>query len=96
MSWKKFDVWKNRWDLLPMDVMDDVVNILTMWSVKYSDHWRRDVEDKENRYYSALIRHLSQYKQGIEIDEESWKSHLAHVIVNWIFLLYFKKHNGRD
>jgi len=86
---RKFDNGKLRWDLLPWDSVEQIVDILTYGEKKYdADSWKL-VDDAENRYFSALLRHLIAYKQGEDIDQESSKLHLAHVATNALFLLWF-------
>lgn len=55
----------------------------TKYGVPYSDkNWER-VEDGENRYEAALVRHLlSIHEEGVEFDEESGMLHKAHLAWN--------------
>lgn len=87
----KFDTGKLRWDLLPIDCIEDVVKILTFGSVKYGPNNWQMLEEGEERYYAALMRHLSAYRQGEIIDIESGLSHLSHAMCNILFLLWMKK-----
>lgn len=88
----KYDGGKPRWDLLPMDVLEEVVEILTMGARKYTpDNWKY-VDNAENRYYAALMRHLVAWRKGEKMDPESGKNHLAHVGCCLIFLHYFDLH----
>jgi hypothetical protein len=87
---KKFDNDKLRWDLLPIDCVEDVVKILSFGAKKYgSNNWQGVEPD---RYYAALMRHLSASRQGELNDSESGLSHMAHVMCNVVFLLWFEKH----
>jgi hypothetical protein len=86
----KYDTGKLRWDLLPIDCIEDVVKILSFGANKYGPNNWQGIE--EDRYYAALMRHLSAYRQGQLIDEESGLSHLAHAMCNVVFLLWFEKH----
>lgn len=38
-------------------------------------------------YYDALMRHLLEWRDGTDIDSESGKAHLAHVMANCAILL---------
>ena len=91
MEGKKFDEDKLRWDLLPLDIMEDVVRVLTLGAKKYGPENWKCVAHAKRRYIAALLRHLTEYEKGYNIDDESGVSHLAHVITNGIFLLYFEK-----
>jgi hypothetical protein len=96
MEGKKFDTGKLRWDLLPLDCIEEVVKILTFGANKYGPNNWQGVE--EDRYFAALMRHLSASRQGEMNDSESGLSHLSHAMCNILFLLWFEKHkvNGKS
>lgn len=85
----KDDKLKPRWELLPLDACEQVVNILTFGAKKYAPNNWQLVEDAENRYYAALMRHLKAWRSGEERCPESGELHLAHAGCNVIFLLWF-------
>jgi hypothetical protein len=88
---KKFDKEKDRWDLLPLECVEDVVKILTFGAEKYGpDNWQ-NVTPFEDRYYSALMRHLVAWRKGEKIDPESKLPHLAHAMCNLVFLSWGEK-----
>lgn len=80
---------KLRWDLLPLDLIEEVVKVYHFGAKKYAPNRWKNLPDAENRYYSALMRHLSAYRKGETKDEESGLHPLAHVIWNGLALLYF-------
>jgi hypothetical protein len=87
----KFDSEKPRWDLLPLDLLEPVVRVLTMGARKYSaENWKA-VPEAPKRYYSALMRHLSAWQAGEKIDPESGETHLSHAICNLVFLEWFDR-----
>lgn len=88
----KYDEAKLRWDLLDLALVEEVVKILTFGANKYGPNNWQKVENAEERYYAALMRHLTEYRKGNNIDEESGLSHLSHLLCNAIFLLWFEKH----
>lgn len=96
MKGKKYDNDKPRWGLLPFAQLEQVVDILTFGAKKYDeDNWKY-VENAEERYFDALHRHLKDYRMAKELsnpelknDSESGKSHLAHVVCNALFLMWF-------
>jgi hypothetical protein len=92
---KKYDSGKDRWDLLPMECVEDVVKILTFGSVKYGPNNWQNVEPFNDRYYAALMRHLVAWRKGEETDTESGLPHLSHAMCNVIFLLWYEKHKIR-
>lgn len=84
---KKKDAGKDRWDLLPLGGIQLAVRVLTqaVESGKYkSDSWR-DVEVE--RYYSACMRHLADWRNGQDTDKDSGLPTLAHVLCNVIFMI---------
>jgi len=87
----KFDQEKLRWDLLPIDCIEDVVKVLTMGAEKYAENNWQEVENAEDRYFAALMRHLSASRQGEMNDSESGLSHLSHAMCNVVFLLWLEK-----
>lgn len=84
--------WWYLWQFLPE--VEQLVDILQYGGEKYpaedGSNWRR-VEGANKRYTSALMRHLSAYLQGEKVDPESGKSHLAHMITNALFLMWFDR-----
>ncbi|KKM17252.1 hypothetical protein LCGC14_1677700 [marine sediment metagenome] len=82
----KFDEEKLRWDLLPYDAIEKIVEIITYGAKKYKpDNWKKV---DEHRYIAALMRHLVSYLKGEDFDKESGFSHLAHVGCNILFLIW--------
>jgi hypothetical protein len=93
----KYDEGKLHWELLPMDCVEDVVKILTFGSKKYGPNNWQEVDNANDRYYAALMRHLTANRKGEVLDEESGLSHLAHAMCNVVFLLWLEKHkDGKD
>ena len=93
---RKFDDDKLKWELVPFKEFSDVVHILTTGAKKYaSDNWKY-VKDGQNRYFSAVMRHIIAYRTGEKLDPESGKSHLAHAICSLLFLMWFdnNQNNG--
>lgn len=87
----KYDGQKLRWDLLPMECIEDVVKILSFGAKKYHDNNWKSVTPFEERYYAALMRHIVAWRMGEEFDEESGISHLAHAMCNLVFLSWNDK-----
>jgi uncharacterized coiled-coil protein SlyX len=92
----KYDGDKPRWGLLPFREVQDVVDVLTAGSKKYSDDNWKYVDNAKERYYDAMLRHISQYRFAKErdmseliFDDETGKSHLAHAICCALFIMWF-------
>ena len=89
----KDDDGKLRWDLLPWDAVEKIVEIMTYGAKKYSpNNWQKVLK---NRYQAAMMRHFVAEWKGEDDDRESELLHLAHMACNALFLLW-KKINEVD
>ena len=87
----KYDGGKLDWSLLPIEPIEDVIEVLMFGATKYApDNWKH-VDDAKRRYYNAAIRHLTALKKGEMIDEESGLHHAAHAACCLLFLIHFYK-----
>ena len=85
---KKFDYGKPRYDLVPMDALEEVAKILTHGAQKYEDDNWQKVKPFDKRYRSALWRHDKLRTCGELIDKESGLLHSAHMATNALFLVW--------
>lgn len=92
----KFDNDKLRWDLLPIETIEETVKILTFGARKYSDNNWQKVENGKERYYAALLRHIVSYRKGELVDPESGNSHLSHAMCNLIFLMWLENNKKEN
>ena len=90
----KYDQEKLRWDLLPIEVIEEVVKVLTMGAKKYKDNNWQLVENGNERYYAAAMRHITEWRKGNKVDEESDLNHLSHAMCNLVFLMWLDKQKG--
>lgn len=86
---RKDDGGKLRWDLLPLDVVEKLVEIYEFGANKYGENNWRTIENGYKRCRAALFRHLTAYDKGEHVDQESGKSHLAHAAWNALSMVYF-------
>jgi len=90
---QKHDTGKARWDLLPYESVEYIVDVLTFGAEKYApDNWKK-VPDPMNRYFAAAMRHLVAHRKGEQLDPESCRSHLAHAACCLLFMLHFEDDN---
>jgi len=87
----KLDFDKLRWDLLPIECVEEIVKVLTFGAKKYADNNWQLVENSTERYYAALMRHIVEWRKGDPVDRDSELNHLSHALCNLIFLLWFEK-----
>lgn len=86
----KYDGGKARMALLfdgCPNALEAVGQVLTFGAQKYAAHSWQTVPEGEERYKSALLRHLLAVGKGEEIDPESNLHHLAHAACNALFIL---------
>ena len=90
-SGQKDDKEKNRLDLIEPEFIEGVGRVLTFGANKYEPNNWQKVEDAEDRYYAAALRHLMAWRKGEKTDPESGISHLYHVACNIMFLQHFER-----
>lgn len=84
----RYDAGKLRYDLLPFQALEEVTKVFTYGATKYEPrNWEKGFSWM--RVFACLMRHLLAWVQGEDRDAESGCHHLAHVIVNSLFLLQF-------
>lgn len=90
----KYDTNKLRYDLIPPEVLEALAGVLTYGAKKYKpDNWKQ-CEDT-SRFVASLMRHFEAYRKGQLYDADSGFLHLANVMANAMFLLYFNIKNER-
>ncbi len=97
VSGQKFDTGKPSFSLIPPGTLVQVVKVLTAGAAKYNDdavtpNWQK-VPNARSRYYDAAQRHLEAWWAGERNDSEWGSNHLAHAVVNLLFLMWF---DGRE
>lgn len=84
---------KPRWELIPLDAVEEIVKVYTMGAEKYAPNAWKDIPDAYDRYKAAMLRHVTAYDKGERIDKESGLSHLAHAAWNAIAILWLDMNN---
>lgn len=85
----KYDKGKPQMWLVPMSSIKAVAELMTKALEKYpdKDNWKK-IDNGEERYLNALLRHLEAIQEGIDIDEETGLPHAYAVGTNALFYLY--------
>jgi hypothetical protein len=91
---RKDDGNKLRYDLVPPESLEALVEVLTYGARKYAPGNWKHVQDFDNRYYAAAMRHLQAWRQGELVDSESGLEHLAHTMACITFLIAGGKHEA--
>lgn len=85
---RKDDQGKEQWRLLPLEPVVEIVRVLMVGAEKYgAGNWVQVVADDPDRYYDALWRHVSAWREGEERDPETGHHHLAHAACCLLFLM---------
>lgn len=66
--------------LLPPAAMEETAWALALGAEKYGPFNWRGTKVCATTYVAAIMRHLNKWRDGEDLDEESGRSHLAHVI----------------
>lgn len=91
----KFDTDKIRYDLLPIEALEEVSKVLTFGAKKYGDrNWENGIN--YSRLFRAAVGHVFDWWRGKDNDEETGLSHLAHAGCCILFLLTFVKRNKTE
>ena len=88
MTSQKYDHGKPDWSLVPLDTIEHIARVLSFGAQKYERNAWQSLPDFNERYFAALMRHLSAWQRGELTDEESGLPHLAHALTNAMFLLW--------
>lgn len=93
---KKYDQGKPPMALLPPEAMNEIARVLGFGANKYGNHnWRNGLD--WTRISSAVLRHLSAWHAGEDLDPESGLSHLAHAGCGIMFLIAYEQNKiGKD
>ena len=84
---KKNDQGKPRYSLIPEHSLAAIVGVLEHGAAKYGvGNWSY-VDNANERYYNAAMRHIQAWWEGEQLDQETNKPHLAHAACCLMFLL---------
>lgn len=90
----KHDKGKLRYDLIPVEPLEDLAKVFTMGAGKYGDdNWKLGLS--VDRLYAAVERHLSERRKGFLRDTESGLPHTAHAMWGCMAINYFDQQADR-
>ncbi len=79
---------KIRPSLFPSNVYKEVLKVFQFGAGKYGDfNWQKGFRYRDCA--DSLERHWLDWKEGKDTDDESGLYHLAHIIANATFLLFY-------
>lgn len=85
-----------RFDLVPPDALAELSRVFGFGATKYADrNWERGYS--WGKSYAALMRHMTAWWGGEDVDPESGQSHVAHAMWHCSVLLTFiRTHPEKD
>ena len=87
---KKFDQNKIPLDLIPYESLEEIGKVLKFGAEKYDRaNWANGIN--YSRLIAAAMRHLGQFNNGEDFDEETNTLHVANAATNLIFLIWMYK-----
>lgn len=87
-SGKRHNTGKNRLDLVPVSLIEEVGKVLTHGAKKYDErNWEKGMSFMT--VYASLLRHLIAWSKGQDYDKESGLRHLSHIACNVAFLIEY-------
>ena len=93
MKSKKLDDNKLKWYLMPVYSLEQIMQVLNFGAKKYGDNNWQQLNNFNDRYYSACLRHIFAWKNGEKIDKESNCHHLSMVVWQCFTLMMYEKYN---
>jgi hypothetical protein len=79
---------KLRYDLVPYEAIEALAKVLTFGAEKHGANSWQDIEDADDQYYAAAMRHLQEWRKNRNaVDAESGFPALAHALCDIMFLL---------
>ena len=85
---KKDDEGKVQLDLIEPSFIIGVGKALTQGAEKYGKNNWQKLEDAEDRYYAAIMRHLMAWRMGEKSDKDSGLNPMYHIAANAMFLAH--------
>lgn len=83
---------KLQWTQIDFESMEDMVRVLEFGAEKYDrDNWKKGFPVRQ--LCDSLLRHMTAFLNGEDIDPESGLTHIGHIQCNAMFLAYNMKHH---
>lgn len=87
---RKDDSEKPDMSLLSPHALEKIAQVMTYGKRKYSaNNWRGGIA--YSRLIAAAMRHITAYQKGVDKDDETGLSHLAHASCCLMMLLEFEE-----
>ena len=91
----RFNSGKPDYSLIPLELLEEAARVLEYGATKYErDNWKKPTHWTVS--YACLMRHMSAWQGGEDLDPESGWSHLGHAMCNLLQMLHQLKHNPEE
>ena len=78
-----------------MELLEEAARVLEYGATKYErDNWKKPTNWTVS--YACLMRHMSAWQAGEDLDPESGRSHLGHALCNLLQMLHQLKHHPEE
>ncbi len=80
---------------VPLELLEEAARVLEYGASKYErDNWKKPTHWTVS--YACLMRHMSAWQGGEDLDPESGRSHLGHAMCNLLQMLHQLKHHPEE
>jgi len=83
----RYNQGKMAWELIDFESLEPMVEVLMFGAEKYApNNWKKGQPTSE--LLGSAMRHIVAYQAGEDIDPDSGKPHLGHIMCNMMFLVF--------
>lgn len=91
----RYNNGKPDYSLIPMAAMKEAAHVLEYGASKYAvDNWMKPTNWRVS--YACLMRHMSAWQSGEDLDPESGRNHLGHAMCNILQMLYMLENHPEE
>jgi hypothetical protein len=91
----RYNTGKADYSLIPMAAMKEAAHVLEYGATKYAiDNWMKPTNWRVS--YACLMRHMSAWQSGEDLDPESERNHLGHAMCNILQMLYMLENHPEE
>jgi hypothetical protein len=91
----RYNNGKPDYSLIPLAAMKEAAHVLEYGATKYAvDNWMKPTNWRVS--YACLMRHMSAWQSGEDLDPESQRNHLGHAMCNILQLLYMLENHPEE
>jgi len=91
----RYNNGKPDYSLIPLSAMKEAAHVLEYGATKYAiDNWMKPTNWRVS--YACLMRHMSAWQSGEDLDPESQRNHLGHAMCNILQMLYMLENHPEE